>query len=258
MGNDRYSRTIVAMDHRVPDQNAMQFRLRARTMKVMTLTVGPLLSSVMLFAFVHAHAAQLTVRAVDPRGTAVQDLLVIAEPLAAAQQRAELRSANDNRAPAVMDQIDRRFVPQIVAVSVGTAVLFPNSDSVAHQVYSFSPARRFELGLYRGRPHPPVAFDKPGIVVVGCNIHDNMVGYIYVTDAPYFGASDAAGEWRTATIAPGDYRVRLWSPRLAKSDSSLQQSVTIREGQDQALTFRLSAPLLSIGEQRIEPRVRDY
>lgn len=245
------------MDHRIPNQNAMQFRLRARPMKGPTLAVRSLIGSVMLFAFMHAHAAQLTVRVVDPQGAAVQDVVVIAAPLVAPKQSSGRRSGNDD-APAVMDQVDRRFVPQIVVVPAGTAVLFPNSDSVAHQVYSFSPARRFELGLYRGRPHPPVVFDTPGIVVVGCNIHDNMVGYIYVTDAPYFGTSDAAGEWRTAAIAPGDYRVRLWSPRLAKSDSSLQQSILIREGQEHALTFRLNAPLLSLGEQRIEPRVRDY
>ena len=70
---------------------------------------------------------------------------------------------------------------------------FPNNDTVSHQVYSFSAAKRFQLPLYKGEVHPPVTFDRPGLVVLGCNIHDVMVGYIYVTDAPYFGKTDREG-----------------------------------------------------------------
>jgi plastocyanin len=77
-------------------------------------------------------------------------------------------------AKATMDQVDLAFVPDVLVVPVHSTVQFPNSDAVSHQVYSFSSARRFQLPLYRGKPYPPVTFDQPGIVTLGCNIHDNM------------------------------------------------------------------------------------
>lgn len=116
-------------------------------------------------------------------------------------------------APAIMDQIHMQFEPRVLAVRTGSQVTFPNSDDIRHQVYSFSPAKRFELRLYHGTPSDPVIFDKPGLVVLGCNIHDNMVGYIYVTDAPRVGVSDAQG--RVAFDVPaGTYSVTLWHPDI--------------------------------------------
>ena len=91
--------------------------------------------------------------------------------------------------------VDLNFVPDVTVVPVGSSVSFPNSDDVSHQVYSFSPARRFQLPLYRGKPHAPVVFDQPGIVTLGCNIHDNMVAYIVVTPAPFYGRTDQRGGW---------------------------------------------------------------
>ena len=103
---------------------------------------------------------------------------------------------------AVMDQLDRAFVPDLLVVPVGSTVSFPNSDSVSHQIYSFSSAKRFQLPLYRGKPYPPVLFDQTGVVTLGCNIHDEMLAYLVVTDAPYFGRSDRAGSW-SAELGPG-------------------------------------------------------
>jgi len=115
---------------------------------------------------------------------------------------------------AVMDQQEMRFVPSVLAVRTGTAVIFPNRDDIRHQVYSFSPAKRFELRLYQGTPSEPVLFDKPGLVVLGCNIHDWMVGYIYVTDDPWFAVSDAQGKVRFDNLPAGDYRATLWHSAL--------------------------------------------
>lgn len=115
---------------------------------------------------------------------------------------------------AVMDQQEMRFVPSVLAVRTGTAVTFPNRDDIRHQVYSFSPAKRFELRLYQGTPSEPVLFDKPGLVVLGCNIHDWMVGYIYVTDDPWFAVSDAEGKVSFDNLPAGDYRVTLWHSAL--------------------------------------------
>jgi plastocyanin len=114
-----------------------------------------------------------------------------------------------------MDQRDQRFAPHVLAVHTGTHVRFPNSDNIRHQVYSFSAAKRFELRLYEGTPTAPLLFDKPGVVVLGCNIHDWMLGYIYVTDDPRFGVSDARGQLHLEDLPPGDYHATLWHPQLA-------------------------------------------
>lgn len=112
-----------------------------------------------------------------------------------------------------MDQRDKEFVPHVLAVHTGTQVKFPNSDNIRHQVYSFSPVKRFELRLYEGTPSDPLLFDKPGIVVLGCNIHDWMLGYIYVTDEPWFGVSDAKGALKFDQVPAGHYTATLWHPQ---------------------------------------------
>ena len=115
---------------------------------------------------------------------------------------------------AIMDQVQLAFVPDVLVVPVHSAVQFPNSDAVSHQVYSFSSARQFQLPLYRGKPYPPVQFDQPGVVTLGCNIHDDMLAYIVVTAAAHFGRSGPQGEWSVADLPQGRYRLRLWHPLL--------------------------------------------
>ena len=94
----------------------------------------------------------------------------------------------EKRGREIVDQINLEFVPHVKPVVVGSPVYFPNKDDVRHHVYSFSPAKRFELPLYSGTPAAPVVFDRPGIVAIGCNIHDWMLGYIYVAETPYLAA----------------------------------------------------------------------
>lgn len=113
-----------------------------------------------------------------------------------------------------MDQRAQQFAPHVLAVHTGTSIKFPNSDNIRHQVYSFSPAKRFELRLYEGTPSDPVLFDKPGVVVLGCNIHDWMLGYVYVTNDPRFGVTDAQGQLTLDTPA-GVYHATLWHPQAA-------------------------------------------
>lgn len=143
---------------------------------------------------------------------------------------------------AVLDQIDRKFVPNVLVLPVGSQVVFPNSDSVSHQVYSFSPAKRFQLPLYRGKPYPPVLFDREGVVTLGCNIHDQMRAYVYVVDAQYFGRTDAAGSWAAAEIEPGEYRIEIWHPLSRVQRPVLEQVVTLPPaGLD--LKLRAAVPL---------------
>jgi plastocyanin len=130
-------------------------------------------------------------------------------------------------APAVMDQQNKEFVPHVLPVLAGTAVTFPNRDNIRHHVYSFSPAKRFELPLYIGTPAAPVVFDKPGVVVLGCNIHDWMVGYIYVLDTPYFGKTGDDGTLRLADVPPGSYEARVWHPRMRADSQTTARPITI-------------------------------
>lgn len=154
-----------------------------------------------------AHASPLTVSARQHDG----------KPLAGAVVTVEAETQSSPPAPpihATMDQVDLAFVPDVLVIPLHSTVQFPNSDAIGHQVYSFSSARRFQLPLYRGKPYPPVTFDEPGVITLGCNIHDNMLAYIVVTNAAYFGRTDARGDWSAANLPDGRYRLRLWHPLL--------------------------------------------
>jgi len=154
-----------------------------------------------------------------------------------------LSGANHPAAPvnAVMDQVNRAFVPDVLVIPAGSTVEFPNSDSVNHQIYSFSPARKFQLPLYRGKRYPPVRFDQVGFVTLGCNIHDSMLAYVLVTDAPYFGRTDPTGAW-SVEVPGGSYRVTVWHPRMRES-AELGREMTIGDGEHTAVTVRLTKPL---------------
>src|SRR6266576_2982879 len=131
-------------------------------------------------------AATLVISVQTPDGRALTGAVVTARPLDTPARRS---------APvhAVMDQVSRAFEPDLLVIPVGSTVAFPNSDSVSHQIYSFSPTKRFQLPLYRGTPYPPVRFDQAGVVTLGCNIHDEMVAFLLVTDASFYGRTDATG-----------------------------------------------------------------
>ncbi len=143
---------------------------------------------------------------------------------------------------AVMDQVNRAFEPDLLVISVGSTVDFPNSDSVSHQIYSFSPAKRFQLPLYRGNPNPPVHFDQAGVVTLGCNIHDEMLAYLVVTDAQFFGRTDASGSW-TAELPRGKYRVSVWHPRMSDDAHELDRELMVGDGDRATLTLRLAKAL---------------
>ncbi|MCD8522016.1 MAG: methylamine utilization protein [Saccharospirillaceae bacterium] len=119
---------------------------------------------------------------------------------------------------AVMDQVNKQFRPSVLVVHKGQSVSFPNSDNIRHHVYSFSSPKPFEIRLYADTPKDPVLFDQPGVVVLGCNIHDQMIGYIYVADSAYTFISDQQGRMVLPTLPPSS-TVTLWHPRLSLSES---------------------------------------
>ena len=158
-----------------------------------------------------ASAASLRLLVVDQTGAPVKDAVIYAVPL-----NGKLPATK--AAGAVIDQVKRQFVPLVSVAQTGAAVTFPNKDNIEHDVYSFSPAKRFELDLYHGIPASPVVFDKPGLVVMGCNIHDQMVAYLLVVDTPYFAKTDATGAASIENLPAGAYKMTAWHYRIATPD----------------------------------------
>lgn len=167
------------------------------------------------------------------------------QPLARAAvflESAEARRLVRPLADAEMGQQNLKFVPEVLVVPVGTAVRFPNHDTVRHHVYSFSPAKKFELKLYAGVPANPVVFDQAGVAVLGCNIHDHMVGWVLVVDTPYYAQSAApAGGARIDKVPAGSYQLRVWHASLPVGAPAHAQALTVPEAGGPPVVVRLIA-----------------
>ena len=153
-----------------------------------------------------SHAGTLNARVATPDGTPLPSAVVTAIPLG---QNAIPAKAGTKT---VMVQQDKQFMPFVLPIQLGTTVEFPNHDPFRHQVYSFSPAKTFELKLYGGSVVSTVVFDKEGVVPLGCNIHDNMLAYIYVVGTPYFAATENTGEGKINQLPAGSYAIKVWHP----------------------------------------------
>jgi plastocyanin len=184
-----------------------------------------LLALVLGFVFAaglaHAQTAEIAATVTDQQGRPVVDAVLVAVPV-----DGTVRSRERPRDGSI-DQVDKEFVPRVTIVSVGGAVTFPNHDDVRHQVYSFSPAKRFELPLYAGVPAQPIVFDKPGVVVLGCNIHDWMVGYVYVSESPFFGKTGKDGKAVLSELPARAYVVHVWHPQLEMSEEATQKTIDV-------------------------------
>ena len=178
-----------------------------------------------------AWSAQLDIAVLDADGKPVKDAVVYA-----------LSESGPQLAPkgatAILDQIDKEFVPGVLPVQTGTLVRFPNQDNIRHNVYSFSQSKSFSLDLYKGEQASPVLFDKAGAVVLGCNIHDNMVAHILVVDTPYFSRSDGAAPAHLRNLPGGAFEVRVWHPRQTAEVAA--QTVKLGARDTQPLTFRIA------------------
>jgi plastocyanin len=175
-----------------------------------------------------AAAAGLVVAVGDLRGGLVPEALVYAIP--------EAKRPLPPPRHAVMDQKNRMFVPHVLPIQTGTAVTFPNSDNVRHQVYSFSRAKKFQLPLYAGTPAAPVVFDKAGVVILGCNIHDQMSAYLVVVDTPYF-ALTTDGRAELEGLPEGRYDVRVWYAGMRNEPPF--QPVVLGANEQKTLAFQI-------------------
>ena len=177
-------------------------------------------------------AATVQVQVLDGAGKPLADAVAFLESR-------EARSASRPAQGAEMAQMGKQFDPRVLVVPVGTSVQFPNRDTVRHHVYSFSPAKPFELKLYTGSAANPVVFDKTGVAVLGCNIHDNMTAWVVVVETPYYGRSAAPGKVVLANVPAGSYSLRVWHPALALGAPTLEQPLVVGTG-EAAATVRMT------------------
>ena len=167
-----------------------------------------------------AAAASVGVFVSDAAGRPLPDAVVMLEPAGARLPVAPMAGVR-------ISQHKRQFAPQVSVVTVGTPVSFPNDDTVRHHVYSFSAVKTFELKLYAGVPNAPVVFDKPGIAVLGCNIHDQMIAWVVVVDTPLFARSAASGKARIEGVPAGSYQLRVWHPSMPEATPPTSNAVAV-------------------------------
>ena len=176
------------------------------------------------------HAAELTVDVLDATGAPIENVVVCAEP--------EIK-VPPSEATAMIEQRGRQFNPLVTVVQTGTDIKFPNFDSVRHQVYSFSPAKTFELKLYSGVPSTPIKFDKAGTVVLGCNIHDFMLAFIQVVDTPYFAKTNKLGKATLHDLPNGNYTLKAWHYALAKEKDIYEKAMVVKGSQTATVNLTL-------------------
>jgi plastocyanin len=188
-----------------------------------------------LFASGMASAAQLAVTVADREGKPVGDAVVSLLRQDGAGPHAAAPSTH------TIDQKDLTFIPYVEVFRPGDRVVFHNSDHTRHHVYSFSPAKTFEYVIAPEQAAPPLKLDRTGVIAVGCNIHDSMISYLYVTDASWFARTDASGRVQFGDLPAGAYDVRVWHPRLPPARPDLvQEGVVLGADERRQVPFALT------------------
>lgn len=189
--------------------------------------------------------ADVVVTVLDREGAPVPDVAVY-------WQSPDIQSGSaPNGMTTVMDQRNTRFIPHLLVVQTGTSVEFPNSDVIAHHVYSFSHPNNFKLPIYKGEVYPPITFTESGIVVLGCNIHDNMLGYILVVDTPVFAKTNASGTAILKVEKAESSKIALWSPRIRDDTNKLSVAINAADNPG-SITFRLVKSLRPAHDEEVK------
>jgi hypothetical protein len=168
-------------------------------------------------------AAELTVEVTDARGRPAPDAVIELDSGSVPAPESAPRTR-------VIDQKHETFIPYVEVLRPGDQVVYSNSDETRHHVYSFSPTKSFEFVLRPGERSPPQTLDSDGSIAVGCNIHDRMVSYLYVTRAGWTARSDAQGRARIAGLPAGDYVLRVWHPQLKPGAAPPPRAVVLDSG----------------------------
>ena len=174
---------------------------------------------------VRAAAGDLTVQIYDGHGQPAGDAVVTLR--SDNVQRAETRAPETK----IVDQRDETFLPYVEIFRPGDSVVFRNSDTTRHHVYSFAAAKSFEFVIAPGDSTPPVVLDRVGEIPVGCNIHDQMITHLYVSDAPWLVRTKADGRAVFDNLSAGSYNVDVWHPQLRPGRPGPSKTVTIDTAQ---------------------------
>jgi plastocyanin len=170
-----------------------------------------------------AMAATVVISVTDSDGAPVSDAVVRLAPGGA--------GTTPRATPHIIDQRNETFVPLVDIVLPGDPIVFRNSDQTRHHVYSFSSLGHFDFPVKPGESSSPLLLEKPpagwGVIAVGCNIHDNMIAYLYISDTPTAGLSNQAGNAEIKDVPHGAYVVHLWHPRLRPGHPEVEQALTV-------------------------------
>jgi len=208
-----------------------------------------LISILVIWLFGAAFASTVTVTVTDAHGKPVGDAVIALAPADGAQIPAHAPEKN------IIAQRDETFIPLVVIVRRGGEVIFTNNDTTMHQVYSFSPIKQFEFEIDQGQVSKPVIFDKPGVAAIGCNIHDQMIAYAYVADAPFAVITDAGGHAEIADVPAGAYRASLWHPQLPPGHPWPTSNLSVGAG---PASVAFSVPLLARDPRGMKHMHMDY
>jgi plastocyanin len=191
--------------------------------------------SVILLTGHAARADDLAITVRDQHGDPLADAVV------EVQQQRYQATPEEN---AVIDQVDRRFVPDVIAIHPGQSVEFPNSDNVRHHVYSFSEIRQFSTRLYADEPVAPVQFNNTGIATLGCNIHDSMVAYVYVSEWQHIAVSDEQGQLELTALSEIPETLHVWHPWMDDPDGrrEVRLQPQARDGGQLTITLNVTPP----------------
>lgn len=187
-------------------------------------------------------AATLVTTVTNPDGAPVPQVVVHAMPVSGKLPATPPKASQ-------MDQVDKEFVPFVQPVQMGAAVTFPNKDNIRHHVYSFSPAKTFDLKLYSGTSAKPVVFDKSGPVALGCNIHDWMVGHLYVVEGPWFTKTGNDGKG-SIDVPPGEYVLKVWHPWMRDEPAPVRIKAEAAGDLHAAFRIALTPPPTALRDKR--------
>lgn len=197
-------------------------RLLIATATLFSLAMGP------------AHAGRVAVEVVDVEGRPVRDAVVSLEPLAGTAAKPSVPATR------YVDQKNETFLPYVTALHAGDSIVFRNSDGTRHQVYSFSDLAKFEFVLKPGESSPPLVLPRPGNIAVGCNIHDMMIAYLYVTKDADMATTDAKGQAVLDGVGAGRYRAHAWHPQMRPGIALPVQGLQVDDSTPGKVTFTLA------------------
>jgi len=190
----------------------------------------------LLSSAVSARAATVDVTVTDAKGKPAPNAVVSLDPgTGGAMDNSQLP------AQATIDQRQETFIPLVTIIRQGGKVVFTNHDTTMHQVYSFSPIKQFAFEIDENQRSEPVIFDKPGVASIGCNIHDQMITYVFVAGAPWAALTDANGRIHVLDVPLGTYEAAVWHPQLLPGRTIPTTTLTV--SRDTRVT--MTVPLLA-------------